>query len=74
MTEDGVVNIQFGPLGHNGNLEIYCRDYKTLKSNGRTLNQDTDFTYNPVKMIINIPFEGVTKIEITGVTSIFNVD
>ena len=74
MTDNSVVNIQFGPLGHNGKLEIYCRDYRTLKSNGETLNQDTDFTYNPDRMILTIPFEGATTLEITGVTSIFDID
>jgi len=74
MTEGGVVNIQFGPLGHNGNMEIYYREYATVKSNGETLNQDTDFTYNPDKMILTIPFEGATTLEITGVKSIFDVD
>ena len=74
MTEDGVLNIQFGPLDYKGNLEIYCRDFRTVKNNGRTLNQDTDFTYNPDKMILNIPFEDQTSLEITGVTSIFDVD
>ena len=74
MTEDGVVTIQFGPLDHDGKLEIYCRDYRTLKCNGKTLNQDTDFTYNPDMMVLTLPFEGKTAIEITGVKSIFDTD
>jgi len=74
MTAGGVVNIQFGPLDHSGKLEIYCRDFRTVKSNGGTLNQDTDFTYNPDKMVLTFSFEGQTSLEISGVKSIFDVD
>jgi hypothetical protein len=74
MTGGGAVNIQFGPLNHSGKLEIYCRDFRTVKNNGKTLNQDTDFVYNPDTMILTLPFEGEMSLEITGFKSVFDTD
>jgi len=74
MTANGLVNIQFGHLGYDGDLKIYCRGYATVKNSGVALADGADFTYDANEMLLTIPFDGVTAIEITGVTSMFDVN
>lgn len=80
MSGDGLVEIQFDNLGYDGSLQVYCRGYADVTSNGVALSEGVDFTYDlgsglghPVEMLLTIPFSGTTTVEITGVTSIFDV-
>jgi len=74
MSGDGLVEIQFDNLGYDGSLQVYCRGYATVTSNGVPLSEGVDFTYDSGRMFLTIPFSGATTVEITGVTSIFDVE
>ncbi len=74
MSDISNVNISFLDLGYGGTLDIYCRAYTNVTKNGIPLVEGVDFTYDSGKMLLTIPFSGVTTVEITGVTSIFDVD
>ncbi len=74
MPGDGLINIQFGDLGYNGMLEVYCRKFDTVKMNGTTLTESDDFTHDSCRKLLKIPFSGPAKIEISGAKSIFESD
>lgn len=81
MSGDGLVEIQFDNLGYDGSelghpadLQVYCRRYATVISNGVLLSEGIDFTYDLGRMLLTIPFKSATTVEITGVTSIFDVE
>jgi alpha-glucosidase (family GH31 glycosyl hydrolase) len=74
MSGDGLVEIQFDNLGYDGTLQVYCRRYATVTSNDVLLSEGTDFTYDLGRMLLTIPFKSATTVEITGVTSIFDVE
>jgi len=74
MSGDGLINIQFGDLGYNGMLEVYCRKFDTVKMNGTTLTESDDFTHDSCRKLLKIPFSGPAKIEISGAKSIFESD
>lgn len=72
MPDTSNVNISFGDLGYDGNLEIYCREYTAVTMNSTPLTLGVDFTYEPGENLMTIPFSGATTVAITGVQSIFN--
>jgi alpha-D-xyloside xylohydrolase len=74
MSDIGNVDISFLDLGYDGTLDIYCRAYTNVTKNSIPLVEGVDFTYDPVKNLMTIPFSGTTTVEITGVQSIFNPD
>jgi len=74
MSDISNVDISFLDLGFVGTLDIYCRAYTNVTKNGIPLVEGVDFTYDPVKNLMTIPFSGPTTVEITGVQSIFNPD
>jgi len=72
MPDTSNVNISFADLGYDGILEIYCREYTDVTRNSTPLTEGVDFTYDPGKNLMTIPFSGATTVAITGVKSIFN--
>ena len=74
MSGDGLVNIQFGNLGYDGTLEVYCRKFTTVTMNGTALSEGTGFTYDSGERLLTILFSGLATVEISGVTSIFDTD
>jgi len=72
MPDTSNVNISFADLGYAGSLEIYCREYTDVTKNSILLTEGVDFTYEPGKNLMTIPFSEATTVAITGVQSIFN--
>jgi len=72
MPDTSNVNISFPNLGYAGTMEISCRAYTAVTKNSTPLTEGVDFTYDPAKNLMTIPFSGPTTVAITGVQSIFN--
>jgi alpha-glucosidase (family GH31 glycosyl hydrolase) len=63
--------IQFGDLGVNGTVVVYCKGVAGVTRNGTTLREGTDYKYNPQAQILEVPFEGPTALAIKGGESLF---
>jgi len=65
------ITVQFGDLGTDGKLEVYCNGNSSVVRNGVTLTSGTDFTYDASKKLLTVSYSGATKLEINGTASIF---
>jgi alpha-D-xyloside xylohydrolase len=70
-TEGDRVTIQFGDLGEEGVLEVYCRKAKDVVKNGVKLRAGSDYRYEAETQKLTIPFKGVAKVELLGTASVF---
>jgi alpha-glucosidase (family GH31 glycosyl hydrolase) len=70
-TEGDRVTIQFGDLGEEGVLEVYCRKAKDVVKNGVKLRAGSDYRYEAGTQKLTIPFKGVAKVELVGTASVF---
>ena len=69
-SSDGV-RIEFGDLGEDGALEMYCRKVKEVTMNGAKLRAGSGYSYDAGAQKLMIPFHGAGKVEVKGATSVF---
>jgi alpha-D-xyloside xylohydrolase len=67
----GTLTVQFGDLGTNGTLQIYCNNYSSVTRNGVTLTSGSDFTYDSAKKLLTVSYSGATALQIAGTAGIF---
>jgi len=67
---DGLT-IEFGDLGANGVVEVYCRKATAVTRNGTKLREGADYKYDAQAQKLTISFEGSTKIVLKGAASLF---
>lgn len=71
VRDGGGIAIEFGELGVTGSLEVYCRTATEVRRNGTTLRKGTEYQYDPQSQRLTIPFQGATKLSISGAESLF---
>jgi alpha-glucosidase (family GH31 glycosyl hydrolase) len=67
----GTLTVQFGDLGTDGTLEVYCNGNSSVVRNGLTLSSGSDFTYDASKKLLTVSYSGATTLQINGTASIF---
>jgi alpha-D-xyloside xylohydrolase len=68
---NGGMTIEFGDLGMDGALEIYCQKVKEVTMNGTKLHAGRGYSYDAVAQKLTIPFHGTGTVELKGATSVF---
>jgi alpha-D-xyloside xylohydrolase len=68
---DGVT-IHFGDLGTDGTLHVYCKKVRGVVKDGRTLQEGSDYKYDPQGKELTVPFAGPTNLTVKGATSVFD--
>jgi alpha-D-xyloside xylohydrolase len=63
--------IQFGELGAEGGLEVYCLRPSAVTKNGTKLREGSGFTYDAQLHKLTVPFKGATKMTFQGARSLF---
>jgi hypothetical protein len=71
-TMDGLLTLQFAPLGTPGFIEIYCRHPGSILKNGKSLVAGKDYRWNAAEHKLQIPFSGKTKLVIKQLHDLFN--
>jgi alpha-D-xyloside xylohydrolase len=71
VLSDTTLTIEFGDLGVNGKLEIYCDAPTTVVRNGVTLTPGTDYTYDGARRLLTVPYTGATTLTVNGTGSVF---
>ena len=69
--KSGGLTVEFGDLGVNGALEVYCQKAAHLKKNGIALREGTDYRFDGQARTLTVPFQGATRLEIVGAESLF---
>jgi len=67
----GTLTVQFGDLGTDGKLEVYCNGYSSVTRNGVGLTSGSDFTYDSTKKLLTVSYSGATNLQIAGTASVF---
>jgi alpha-glucosidase (family GH31 glycosyl hydrolase) len=67
----GTLTVQFGDLGTDGTLQIYCNNNTSVTRNGVKLTSGTDFTYDSAKKLLTVSYSGATTLQIAGTAGIF---
>lgn len=67
----GTLTVQFGDLGTDGKLEVYCNGYSSVTRNGVALTVGSDFSYDSTKKVLTVSFSGATNLQIGGTASLF---
>jgi hypothetical protein len=67
----GTLTVQFGDLGTDGKLEVYCNGYSSVTRNGVALTVGSDFSYDSTKKLLTVSFSGATNLQIGGTASLF---
>jgi alpha-D-xyloside xylohydrolase len=65
------MTIEFGDLGEEGVLEVYCGKPKDVTMNGVRLRAGSGYRYEEEIQKLRVPFKGAAKVEVKGTTSIF---
>ena len=65
------LEIQFGDLGDNGSVEVYCTKPKEVMNGGTRLREGTDYKYDSGAQMLTVPFKGATKLILKGAGSLF---
>jgi alpha-D-xyloside xylohydrolase len=63
--------IEFGELGAQGTVEVYCGKPRQVIRNGTRLREGTEYQYDPKTQALRIGFQGASKIELRGSASLF---
>jgi alpha-glucosidase (family GH31 glycosyl hydrolase) len=66
------LTIQFGDLGVDGTLEVFCRKAREVTRNGVKLREGTDYQYDVKAQKLTVSFQGATKVVMKGAGSLFN--
>jgi hypothetical protein len=66
------LTIQFGDLGAEGAVELYCRKVKEVTRNGVRLAEGNDYRYDREAQKLTVRFKGVTILAVKGAESLFN--
>jgi alpha-glucosidase (family GH31 glycosyl hydrolase) len=67
----GTIQLQFGGLGTNGTLEIYCQGQTSVTRNGTRLTLGRDFSFDATRKLLTVPYSGATTLTIEGSGSVF---
>jgi alpha-D-xyloside xylohydrolase len=65
------LTIQLGELGAPGRMEVYCRNVRDVSVNGKKMRKGGGYDWDEKAHRLTIPFQGATKIELTGAESLF---
>jgi alpha-glucosidase (family GH31 glycosyl hydrolase) len=68
---DGVA-IEFGELGAEGRVEVFCGRAKEVTRNEIKLREGRDYTYDAAAQKLTVAFKGTTKLRIRGAASLFH--
>ncbi|HTQ59301.1 MAG TPA: TIM-barrel domain-containing protein [Candidatus Solibacter sp.] len=66
------IGIEFGDLGAEGTVEIYCTKPKEVMSSGSRVREGHDYSYDAAAHKLTINFKGGTKLTLRGSESLFN--
>lgn len=67
---DGLT-VQFGELGTEGILEIYCKKVREVTRNGVKLRQGADYHFDEKTQSLTVAFKGPTKLALKDAESLF---
>jgi alpha-D-xyloside xylohydrolase len=65
------LTIQFGDLGVNASLEIYCHKPKEVTKMGAKMREGRDYRYDVRAQSLTIPVRGAAKVTLTGAGNLF---
>jgi len=68
---DDALTIQFGALGAEGVVEVYCGKAKQVARNGTKLREGADYRYDAQTQRLTVPFTDSAKVVIKGGRSLF---
>jgi alpha-D-xyloside xylohydrolase len=68
---DGVA-IEFGELGAEGRVEVFCGRAKEVTRNEIKLREGRDYTYDAAAQKLTVAFKGTTRLKIRGAASLFH--
>lgn len=66
------LDIQFGDLGAEGSLEVYCKRPKEVMKDGKRLREGGEYQYDAAARRLTLRFKGATKLGLKGTGSLFN--
>jgi alpha-glucosidase (family GH31 glycosyl hydrolase) len=66
------LTIQFGDLGAEGVLEVYCRKAVGVLRNGEKLREGRNYKYDSAAQKLTVSFKGETKLKVMGAKSLFS--
>lgn len=70
--EGDELTIQFGELGAEGVLEVYCGKARQVTRNGTRLREGSDYKYDAQAQKLTVQFKGATKVVVKGAGSLFH--
>jgi alpha-D-xyloside xylohydrolase len=71
-SEGAELKIQFGDLGVNGVLEVYCTNPGGVTRNGLALREGADYHYDTRLQKLTVPFQSATDLDIRAWGSLFD--
>jgi alpha-D-xyloside xylohydrolase len=63
--------VEFGDLGTDGTVELYCKKPREVMKNAVRLREGTEYQYDAKRQAVTVPFRKAMKIEIRGARSLF---
>jgi alpha-D-xyloside xylohydrolase len=71
-TTGEALTVQFGDLGAEGVLEVYCQKAVGVLRNGEKLREGRDYKYDSAAQKLTVSFKGETKLKVAGAKGLFS--